>query len=158
MFCVSQTVFILLGYSEAKTGNRCIRGRVHQRMRRFLAVGYHVPVSSLILYPRAGRGRGRRGGDRHVHHWARSMTSYYLKDCVCELSRFSHVRRFSTLWTVAHQAPLSMGFSRQEYCNGLPSPPPGELPDPGFKPASPPPLALQVDSLSLSHRWKALGI
>ena len=74
------------------------------------------------------------------------------------LSCFSHGRLFAALWTVAHQAPLSMGFSRQEYCNGLPSPPPGELPDPGFKPASPPPLALQVDSLSLSHRWKALGI
>ena len=46
-----------------------------------------------------------------------------------------------TPWTVAHQAPLSMGFSRQDYCNGLPFPPPGDLPDPGIKlttPASPP--------------------
>ena len=86
------------------------------------------------------------------------MSSCYLKECVCKLSRFSHVCRFSTLWTVARQAPLSMGFSRQEYCNGLPSPPPGELPDPRVKPASPVSLALQVDSLSLSHRWKALGI
>ena len=38
-----------------------------------------------------------------------------------------------TLWTGAHQAPLSMGFSRQEYCSGLPCPPPGDLPDPGIK-------------------------
>ena len=43
------------------------------------------------------------------------------------LSRFSHVRLFVTLWTVACQAPLSMGFSRQEYWNALPYPPPGDL-------------------------------
>ena len=47
-----------------------------------------------------------------------------------------------------HQAPLSMGFSRQEYWSGLPCPPPGDLPNPGIKPASP---ALNVDSLPLSH-------
>ena len=49
---------------------------------------------------------------------------------------------------VAHQAPLSMGFSRQEYWSGLPCPPPGNLPYPGIKPLSP---ALQADSLPLSH-------
>ena len=46
------------------------------------------------------------------------------------LSHFSHVQLFVTLWTVGHQAPLSMGFSRQEYRSGLPCPPPGDLPDP----------------------------
>ena len=60
------------------------------------------------------------------------------------LSHFSRVRLFETLWTIAHQAPLSMGFSRQEYWSGLPCPPPGDLPDPGIEPMSP---ALQVDSL-----------
>ena len=54
----------------------------------------------------------------------------------CMLSLFSHVRFFVILWTVAHQAPLSMGFSRQDYWSGLPCPPPGDLPDPGFTPAS----------------------
>ena len=49
-----------------------------------------------------------------------------------------------TPWTVAHQAPLSMGFSRQEYWSGLPCPYPGNLPDPGIKPRSP---TLQADSL-----------
>ena len=44
---------------------------------------------------------------------------------------------FATLWTVALQAPLSMGLSRQEYWSGLPLPPPGDLPDPGTEPASP---------------------
>ena len=43
---------------------------------------------------------------------------------------------FETLWTVSHQAPLSMGFSRQEYWSGLPCPPPGDLPNPGLKPTS----------------------
>ena len=42
-----------------------------------------------------------------------------------------------TPWTVAHRAPLSIGFSRQEYWSGLPFPPPWDLPDPGIKPASP---------------------
>ena len=44
---------------------------------------------------------------------------------------------FATPWTVAHQAPLSMGFSRQEYWSGLPFPSPGDLPDTGIKPVSP---------------------
>ena len=50
----------------------------------------------------------------------------------------------ATPWTVDHQAPLSKGFSRQEYWRGLPFPSPGDLPDPGIKPTFP---ALQVDSL-----------
>ena len=49
-----------------------------------------------------------------------------------------------TPWTIAHQAPLSMGFFRQEYWSGLPCPPPGDLPDLGIEPESP---ALKVDSL-----------
>ena len=48
----------------------------------------------------------------------------------------SRVRLFVTPWTVARQAPPSMGFSRQEYWIGLPFPPPGDLPDPGIEPAS----------------------
>ena len=50
----------------------------------------------------------------------------------CVLSHFSHVWLFETPWTVAHQAPWSMGFSRQKYWSGLPCPPPGDLPDPGL--------------------------
>ena len=56
---------------------------------------------------------------------------------------------FATLWTVAQQAPLFMGFSKQEYWSGLPCPPPGDLPDPGLKPVSP---ALHVESLPLFHQ------
>ena len=60
----------------------------------------------------------------------------YIKQCVCVLSHFSLVWLFVTLWTLAYQDPLSMGFSRQECWSGLPCPPPGDLPDPGIKPAS----------------------
>ena len=51
----------------------------------------------------------------------------------CLLVRFSHVQLYVTPWTVAHQAPLSMGFPRQEYWSGLPCPSPGDLPNPGIK-------------------------
>ena len=54
-----------------------------------------------------------------------------------------------TPWTIAHKDPLSIGFPRLEYRSGLPSPPPGDLPDLGIQPASP---ALQVDSLPLRHQ------
>ena len=57
-----------------------------------------------------------------------------------------------TPWTVAHKAPLSMKFSRQEYWSGLPCPAPGNLPNPGVKPLSPASSALQGDSLLLSYQ------
>ena len=60
---------------------------------------------------------------------------------------FRQVQLFEMLWTVAPQAPLSMGFSRQEYWSELPCPPPGDLPDPGIKPTSLMAPVFQVDSL-----------
>ena len=60
-----------------------------------------------------------------------SLLSWVLLHCT---QACSHVQLFVTPWTVAHQAPLSMGFSRQEYWNGLSFPPPGELPDPELNP------------------------
>ena len=65
------------------------------------------------------------------------------------LSRFSCARLCVTPWTVAHQDPLSMEFSRQEYWSGLPCPPPGDLPNSGIELGSP---ALQADSSLLSHQ------
>ena len=70
--------------------------------------------------------------------------SYFL-DCV--LSLLSGVPLFVTLWTVAGQAPLSVGFSRQDYWSGLPCPPPGDLCNPGIEPMSLMSLALQAASL-----------
>ena len=61
---------------------------------------------------------------------------------------------FVTPRTVACQAPLSMGFSRQEYQSGLPWRPPGDLPDPGIEPRS---SALQADSLPLSHQGSPIS-
>ena len=58
---------------------------------------------------------------------------YRLSFHACVQSLFSHVWIFVTLWTVLHQAPLSMGFSRQESWSRLPCPPPGDLPDPGIE-------------------------
>ena len=58
----------------------------------------------------------------------------------------SRVQPFVTPWTVAYQAPLSMGFSRQEYWSEVPFPSPGDLPNPGIEPRSP---ALQADALTL---------
>jgi len=63
----------------------------------------------------------------------------------------SHVQLFATLWTVAHQAPLSMEFSRQEYWSGLPFAPLEDLTDPGIEHKSLAPPHWQADSLTL-HR------
>ena len=71
------------------------------------------------------------------------------------LSCFSHVRFFATLWTVAHQAPLSMGFSRQEYRSGLPCPLPGGLPNPGTEPTSLMSPALAVGFFTTRATWEA---
>ena len=69
--------------------------------------------------------------------------------CACVLSHFSHVWFFATLWTVLRQAPLSMGFSRQEYWSGLPFPSLRDLPFPGIKSSThmTPPLAGKLTSI-----------
>ena len=74
---------------------------------------------------------------------------------VCMLSCFSHVWLFLTLWIVAYQAPLSMGFSRQEYWSGLPCPPPGDLPDLGIEPASLMSPASAGGFWTINATWKA---
>ena len=71
--------------------------------------------------------------------------SAYMLNC------FSHVQLFATLWTLAHQTTLSMGFPRQEYLSGLPCPLSGDLPHPGIKPMLLEAPELQADSLLLSH-------
>ena len=68
-----------------------------------------------------------------------------------KVKSLSHVQLFVTPWTVAYQASLSMGFSRQEYWSGVPLPSPGDLPSPGIKPGSP---AFQADALPLSHQGR----
>ena len=77
-----------------------------------------------------------------INNW--SLVGLVAKSCTT----------LATSWTVAHQAPLSMGFSREEYWSGLPFPSLGDLPDPGIKPKSP---ALQADSLS-TELWSLIKL
>ena len=84
-----------------------------------------------------------------------SFCPFFMHKEACLLSHFSSVWLFATQWTVARQAPLSMGFSRQEYWSGLPCPPPGELPDPGIKPESLMSPALAGGFFTTSTTWEA---
>ena len=76
---------------------------------------------------------------KHADCWNNKLMKW------SEVKLLSRVRLFATPWTVADQAPPSMGFSRQEYWSGLPFPSPGDLPDPGIEPGSP---ILQADALT----------
>ena len=80
---------------------------------------------------------------------------YCMIPFIVVLSHFSHVRVFVTPWTVAHQAPLSMGFSRQEYWRGLP---PAGHPDPGIEPPFLMSPALAGRFFTTSDTWKALQL
>ena len=71
---------------------------------------------------------------------------------MCVLSR---AQLFATPWTLVHQAPLSMGFSRQEYSSGLPCPLPGHLPEPGIEPMSLMSPALADGFFTSSTTWEA---
>ena len=84
------------------------------------------------------------------------LNNYYMGTLyACTLSCFSCVRLFVTPWTVARPAPLSMGFSRQEYWSGLPCPPPGDLPAPGKEPVSLTSPALAGRFFTTSTTWEA---
>ena len=74
--------------------------------------------------------------------------------CVSVLSHFSHVQLFVTIWTIACQATISMGFFRQESWRGLPCPPPGDLPNPGIKSVCLAP-ALSGGFFTTSATWEA---
>ena len=69
----------------------------------------------------------------------------------------SRIQFFATPWTVAHQAPLSVGFSLQEYWSGVIFPPPGDFPDPGIEPMSLTSPALAGGFFSTSATWEAQG-
>ena len=89
----------------------------------------------------------------YVKHTTHTHTHTHTHACV--LHHFSRVQLFATPWTVAHQAPLSMGFSGQEYCNGLPCPPPGDLPKLGIQTASPASPSLADGFFTTSTTWEA---
>ena len=83
--------------------------------------------------------------------WEHRVFSCWTTSCCCSVMTDSLQPQ-----TVAHQAPLSMGFTRQEYWSGLPCPPPRDLPTPGIEPPSLMSPALQGDSLPLSHQGSPL--
>ena len=88
-------------------------------------------------------------------HWNSRSYMWTFFSSACVLSRFSHVWLCVTLWTVALQAPLSMGFSRQGYWSGLPWPSPGDLPDPRIEPLSLMSPALAGEFFTASTTWEA---
>ena len=94
-----------------------------------------------------------------VLRWFWDVAAVYVILHACTLSYFSHARLFVTLWTIAHQAPLSMEFSRQEGkstgvgCHALLQ---GNLPNPGIKPASLMSPALAGSLFTTSANWEAL--
>ena len=96
------------------------------------------------LLSQEGKGQGQREAGEEAGAETPSSTQAEWGPRACLLNRFGLVRLFATLWPVARQAPLSVGFSRQEYWRRLPFPSPGNLPNPGIEPVSP---AWQVDSL-----------
>jgi len=90
-----------------------------------LYVEWMVGPMNVIFFLKKSHCRGNEVKDLEMRslRWDPGLSA-------CVLNCFSHARLFVTLWTIAHQAPLSMRFSRQEYWSGLPCPPPGDLPDP----------------------------
>ena len=119
----------------------------------FHAVEKEMAAHSSVLDWRIP-GTGEPGGlpsmasHRVRHDWSELAVA-------AALSCFSHLWLFATVWSVAHKAPLSMGFSRQEYISGLPCPPPGCLADPGIKSASPLPPELVGMFFTTSAIWEA---
>ena len=90
-----------------------------------------------------------------LNFWFKIFLSYLENHSACMLSLFSCVWLYVTLWAVAHQASLSMGFSRQEYWSGLPCPPPGNPADPGIKPVSLMSPALAAGFFTNGATWEA---
>ena len=92
------------------------------------------------------RGSSRPRDQTQVSHIVdRRFTVWATREVLMKVKSLSHVQLFATPWTVAYQAPLSMGFSRQEYWSGLPFSSPGDLPNPGIEPESP---TLWADALT----------
>ena len=100
-------------------------------------------TDSFEMFLMLGKIEGRRRSRWQRMRWLDGITD--SMDMKVKVNSLSCVRLFAIPWTVAHQDPPCMGFSRQEYWSGLPFPSPGDLPNPGIEPAFP---ALQADALT----------
>ena len=103
-------------------------------------------ISSLYIYIHT-----------HIYTLHRAGSLCCLAETAPASKSFSHVQLFVTSGTIARQAPLSMGFSRQEYRTGSPYPPPGDRPNPGIKPVSLMSPALAGGFFTTSATWEAHG-
>ena len=115
-------------HREGKKGHtlsmRAFLGRYVKLTEKVCNVCFHFDISTL----------DQRWPLYNEHH---SKKRGLFVFSLCVLSRFSCIQLFATLWAVAHQAPLSVGFPKKEYWSGLPFPSPGDLPHPGIEPMSP---------------------
>ena len=105
-----------------------------------------------ISIPRLGRSTGEGIGYLLQHSWV-SLVAQLAKKV--KVKSFSRVRLSAASWTAAHQAPLSMGFPRQEYRRGQPFPSPGDLPNPGIRPTSLASPALPGGFFTTNGTWEA---
>ena len=103
---------------------------------KFTILQYTVPGRStcIVVQPSTSKSFSSSPSET-LYPWNTNCRLYFKNFCVCA-QFLSHVQFFATPWTVAHQAPLSIGFPRQEYWTGLPFPSPEDLPTPGIEPTS----------------------
>ena len=118
---------------------------------------FSTPFRSVQMRRELGVGAGELGGGSNACLRINEIgiRNFQFIQLPCILSCFCRVWLFATPWTVACQASLSMGFSRQECWSGLPLPPPGDLPNPGIKPVSLMSPALTGRFFTSSTTWEA---
>ena len=141
------------GPREFRVIRKGIAEMTHEWRRRWGAetrILGRVNSTAVQTRVQAWRFQERQGGQGSYSSWASfvcmSHHPHFKDKWKCQLLRRAGL--FVTPWTVVHQAPVSMGFPRQEHWSELPFPFPGDLSNPGIEPAS---FALQADSLLLSH-------
>ena len=140
IICNYRTIYLWLAASSLSwaTQRRMVTLELVKRGKGRGNVYVHCP-SIVFLQSRGMKSTGEMQSRGRLI-WAKTRVKASSQDGLV----LSHVWLFASAWTAAHQAPLSVEFSRQEYWSGLPCPSPGDLPDPGIKPISP---VLQTDSL-----------
>ena len=141
--------------------NKLPQSSVEKQQRFFFIVlevkVYHEAVGRVAILPEVSRNNQvpclfhLLEEDAFLGSWALPPSSKLSGLCAQLLQL---CLTFVTPWTVAHQDPLSMGFSRQEYWSGLPCPPPGVLPNPGIEPVSLTSPALAGGFFATSANWK----